>query len=102
MAKRSKPSSAARLLLAARLFPSVAALLVVAGICVPSYLWLEPEATVEQVGLGCLAAALLSVASWGIATLRGLRAIALSIRYRRYCRQLGQETRLARENTPLV
>ncbi len=99
MAKRSKPSSAASLLLAARLFPSVAALLVVAGICVPSYLWLEPEATVEQVGLGCLAAALLSVVSWGISARRGLRAIALSIRYERYCRQLGQETELDRENT---
>jgi beta-lactamase regulating signal transducer with metallopeptidase domain len=99
MAKRSKPSSAAGLLLAARLFPSAAALLVVAGICVPSYLWLEPEATVEQVGLGCLAAALLSVVSCGISARRGLRAIALSTLYERYCRQLGQEQELAPENT---
>ena len=65
----------------------------------PSYLWLEPEATVEQVGVGCLAAAMLSVVSWGISARRGLRAIALSIRYERYCRRLGQETQLDRENT---
>ena len=99
LVERGQPSSAAKLLLAARLFPCAAAVLVVAAVCVPSYLWLEPEATVEQVGLGCLAAALLSVASWGIAARRGLRAIGLSIRYERYCRKLGCETRLAGENT---
>jgi hypothetical protein len=101
VAKRSKPRSAASLLLAARLFPSAAALFVVAGICVPSYLWLEPDATVEPVGLACLAAALLSVMSCGISARRGLRAIGLSIRYERYCRRLGQETELALENTPV-
>ena len=99
MAKPGKPSSAARLLLAARLLPSVVGGLVVAGVCVPSYLWLEPEAKVEQVGLRCLVAALLSMASWGIAAGRGLRAIVLSMRYGRYCRKLGCETRLAGENT---
>src|SRR5258708_25048333 len=57
--KRLKPGTGAGLLLAARLFPSVAAVLVVAGICVPSYLWLDPGATWEQVGLVVLAAALL-------------------------------------------
>src|SRR5580658_7840999 len=74
LAKRWKPNSAAGLLLAARLFPSVSSVLVVAGICVPSYLWLEPEATVEQVGFGCLAAAILGVVSWGLSAGRGLRA----------------------------
>lgn len=102
MAKRGKPSYSARLLLAARLFPSVAAFLFVAGICVPSYLWLEPEATVEQVGLGCLAAAILSVASSGIAAGRGLRAMVLSIRFERYCGKLGCEARLAGENARVL
>jgi Zn-dependent protease with chaperone function len=99
MAKRTTPSSAARFLMGARLFPSVAAALVVAGICVPSYLWLEPEWTVEQVGLMCLAAALASLASWAFAAGRGLRAIVLSMRYARQCRRWGSETRLAGENT---
>jgi Zn-dependent protease with chaperone function len=99
LAKRRKPNSAAGLLLAARLFPPVAAVLVVAGICVPSYLWLEPEAAVEQVGFGCLAAALFGVASWSISAGRGLRAIRLSMRYERYCREVGREMRLGAENS---
>jgi len=101
LAKRRKPNSAAGLLLAARLFPPVASVLVVAGICVPSYLWLEPEATVEQVGFGCLAAAVLGVASWSISAGRGLRAIGLSMRFERYCRQSGREIRFGAENTPI-
>jgi Zn-dependent protease with chaperone function len=99
LAKRVKPSFAARFLLAARLFPSLAAFWVVFVVCVPSYLWLEPEATVEQVGLGCLVAALLSVASCGLTVGRVLHAIVLSMRFARYCRKLGCETRLAGENT---
>jgi hypothetical protein len=79
---RRRPGSAASVLLAARLFPSVAALLVVAGVCVPSYFWLEPQATVEQVGLACLAAALLSAVSLGAAIWRGLRAISSSLEKR--------------------
>ncbi len=100
--KRFRASSAAGILLAARLFPPAGAVLVVAGICVPSYLWLEPEAAVEQVGLMCLAAALLSLVSWGISMGRGLRAIALSIRYGRHCRQIGRQTRLAGETAPVL
>jgi Peptidase family M48 len=99
LAKRDKPSSAAGLLLAGRLFPSVAAVFVVAGICVPSYLWLEPEATVEQVGYGCLAAAILGMATWSISVGRGLRAIGLSARFGRYCRQLGREIQFGADNT---
>lgn len=99
LAKRGKPASSARLLLAARLLPSGAGVLAVAGVCVPSYLWLEPATTVEQVGLGCLAAALLSVAGCGIAAGRGLRAIVLSMRFERYCRKLGCEQWLSAENT---
>jgi Zn-dependent protease with chaperone function len=85
LAQRRNSSSAARLLLAARLFPSVAAILVVAGICVPSYLWLEPQSAVEQVGLGCLIAAFFGAVSWLIAAQRGLRAIVFSMRYARQC-----------------
>jgi Zn-dependent protease with chaperone function len=102
LASRRRPCSAAGLVLAARLFPSVAALLVVACVCVPSYFWLEPQATVEQVGLACLAAVLLSVVSLGASIWRGLRAITSSIRYERHCRQLGCETRLVGETRVLV
>ena len=102
LAERRAPSSAARLLLSARLFPSVASILVVAGVCVPSYLWLEPEAAVEHVGVACLAAALLSAAIWAVSSGRGLRAIVLSAQYMRHCRKLGRETRLAGEKTRVI
>lgn len=101
-ARRLRPSSAARLLWMARLAPLAGAGLVLAGICVPSYLWLEPDAQLEEVGLACLAAALLSVAIVGLAMNRGLRAMARSIRYRRDCQRVGCETRLAGETTPVV
>lgn len=96
LAKRLKPRSAAGLLLAARLFPAVGAVLVVAGVCVPSYLWLEPESTVEQVGPLCLGAALLSLGIWGMSIGRGLRAMVLSLRYARQCRRAdGVNTRVS-------
>jgi len=41
---------AARLLLGLRLLPAAAATLVIAGVCIPSYLWLEPHASTETVG----------------------------------------------------
>lgn len=97
--KRLKPGSAAGLLLAARLFPSVAAVLVVAGICVPSYLWLEPDAAVEQVGLVCLAAAIVSVVNLAASMWRGSRAIVLSMRYNR---RTGGEARTLGEEIPVV
>ncbi len=85
LARRRSSGSAARLLLTARLFPSAAAILIVAGVCVPSYLWLEPQTGVEEVGVGCLAVACFGAVSWLIATLRGLRAIVVSMRYARDC-----------------
>ncbi len=49
--KRLRARSAARLLLALRLFPAAIALAAVAGLCVPSYLSLEEEGGAEFVGL---------------------------------------------------
>ena len=62
---------AGRFLLALRLLPAALALFVVAGLCVPSYLWLEPETGPEEVGAGCLAAAILAAVLWGTSTARG-------------------------------
>src|SRR5271170_5519703 len=62
LAKRMRPNIAARFLLAARFFPAMAAGLAVAAVCVPSYLWLEPDASTEEVGLACLAAAFFGLA----------------------------------------
>lgn len=101
MAERINPRLAARGLLALRFFPLGFSVLVVAGLCVPSYLWLEPEATAEQVSLGCLAAALLGMAIWAISIWRGLRAATRSLRYIRHCQLVGRATRLAGEQSPV-
>ena len=71
IARRMRPRSAGRFLLALRLLPAALALFVVAGLCVPSYLWLEPEINAEEVGAACLAAAVLAAALWTISTARG-------------------------------
>src|SRR5450759_5935048 len=68
-ARRMRPRSAGRFLLALRLLPAALAVFVVAGICVPSYLWLESESGVEEVGAGCLAAAILAAALWTLCLL---------------------------------
>jgi hypothetical protein len=80
----------ARLLLGLRLLPAVLAALLVAGICAPSYLWLEPEATAEQVGWPCLAAAVLGgwICAAGLA--RAARAAVRSSRSLRHCRTMAE------------
>ncbi|MCX6628995.1 MAG: hypothetical protein NTW28_15365, partial [Candidatus Solibacter sp.] len=49
-ARRMRPHLAGRFLLALRLLPAALALFFVVGLCVPSYLWLEPEINSEEVG----------------------------------------------------
>jgi Zn-dependent protease with chaperone function len=97
-----RPRHAARLLLALRLFPVAMAAFVVLALCVPSYLWLEPEASAERVGLACLVAALLGVGVWGMSLARVLRAAVSSLRYTRRCRREGHETRLAAAPFPVL
>ncbi len=77
-AERMQPSRAARFLLQIRLIPTVFSLLVVIGICVPSYLSLEPWGNVEEIGQPCLIAAALGLTVWAIAVLRVARAAARS------------------------
>jgi Zn-dependent protease with chaperone function len=89
-ARRMRPRLAGRFLLALRLLPAALALFVVAGLCVPSYLWLEPETGAEAVGAGCLAAAVLAAAVWTLSTARGLRAAARSARHVRGCERLSR------------
>jgi Zn-dependent protease with chaperone function len=92
LSERIIPRGAARFLLMLRLFPPVAALMLVAGLCVPSYLWLEPAAATEDIGIWCLAAALLSVAVWSISLTRAVRALVGSFRYIRHYRSVGRKT----------
>jgi len=79
-ASRMDARLAARLLLALRLSPAGLGALLVAGMCAPSYLWLEPHASAEQVGWACLSAALLGLSILGASIARALRASAGSTR----------------------
>ncbi len=96
-ANRARPAMAAGALLAMRLLPSVVALVVVVVICLPSYLWLEPDAT-EEVGLICLMAAIAGAACCAGAGLRGLSAMRHSNEYARRCEITGCELRIGSEN----
>jgi hypothetical protein len=89
VAKRTTPLGATRLLLFLRLLPLTLSLLVVLGLCLPSYLLLEPDGSAERVGLGCLLAALAGALTWAISIVRTLRASARSVEYLRRCRGLG-------------
>jgi hypothetical protein len=85
-------STAARLLLALRLLPFALAVLFVAGLCVPSYLWLEPAATAEEVGLPCVVLGLLGAATWSVSIGRTIHSLRASMRHYRFCRSVGHES----------
>jgi len=89
-AERFQAQSAARFLVALRLCPSALAIFIVTAVCVPSYLWLEPEAPLEQIGPLCLAAAALAIVAWLMSIGRGVRAAAQSFRYLRRWRSQGR------------
>lgn len=97
LADRMKPRTAARFLFVLRLFPGLGALLAVVGICVPSYLWLEPRGPSEDVGAACLAAAVLGAAICGISAARAATALVISRRYIRDCRRSGEQIVIAGE-----
>jgi len=80
VARRLRPRLAARLLLALRFLPATLGLFVVAALCVPSYLQLEPGEGVEAVGWAGVVAAAITIAVWGIAIFRGLRKVLRSRR----------------------
>ena len=72
--ERLRPQVAARCLLVIRLIPASIAAVVVGALLIPSYLWLEPTYTTENVGLGCIMASLCGLAGWIAAAARAARA----------------------------
>src|SRR5205085_1768108 len=92
---------AARVLLTLRLLPATAAAIAVAGICVPSYLWLEPRASTEQAGLVCMAAALLGLTILAFSMARGWDACRRSLRFVRHCQRTGREIDLPGGPAPI-
>jgi Zn-dependent protease with chaperone function len=99
-ASSMRPLRSARLLLGLRLLPTAFALLVVAAQCIPSYLRFEPGFAEEEVGIACLAAAILGA---GIGALAIYRASAALIRSSLYVRRCGgQESNLQGERVWMV
>jgi Zn-dependent protease with chaperone function len=97
-----RSSAAARLLFVLRVLPAGLGALIVAGLCVPSYLRLEPTtATSEEVGVLCLGFAMLAVVLWMGSFIRGLRAITRSVQYLQYCQRTGSKTDLPGEPSPV-
>ena len=99
LAKKMQPHSGTRFLLYLRLLPLVLGATAVFGLCVPSYLWLEPQGAPERVGLTCLTLALLATANWLLSIMRVSRAIASSLRCTRIWQQAGRETFLTGDSS---
>jgi len=91
-----------RLLFGLRLLPAAAALLVVLGLCVPSYLLLEPGATPERVSFVFFVLAILGFAAWSSSTARAVRGVAGSARYVRQCRRFGSMIHITGEPSPVI
>jgi Zn-dependent protease with chaperone function len=94
--------SAARFLFAVRMLPSALGVMTVLGLCIPSYLWLEPQTAPERIGLACLALALLGAMNCVGSFSRAARAIARSARSNRAWRQAGSEAVLPGETLNAV
>src|SRR5437764_263150 len=74
-AGRISARDGARLLFAMRLAPAVLAGALVAGVCAPSYFWLEPRSSTEEIGLTCLLAAMCGAVCWTRSVARALSAL---------------------------
>lgn len=102
IAERMRPRSAAHFLLGLRLLPFVLGVSAVLGLCIPSYLWLEPQTTAERAGWACLAFAFFGALACALSIARAARAMAVSNRYNRMWRMAGREARLTREGSSAV
>jgi len=102
VAEHLKPRSAARLLFILRTSPWMLALLAVLAFCVPSYLWLEPEATGERVGLVCMLMALAGLAIWASALVRVVGAVRGTARYLHHCQHHGRKVAVRGEASPAL
>lgn len=96
------PRAAARFLFTLRLLPAAVAALFVFGLCVPSYLWLEPSVTSERISLACAVFGILAAAACSNAVTRSARALMTSLRFNRRCASRATEMRVPGVPTLLV
>ncbi|HXQ98722.1 MAG TPA: M56 family metallopeptidase [Candidatus Limnocylindrales bacterium] len=100
--RKFRPRVAARLLLFVRLVPFGLASIFVFGFCVPSYLWFEPGATTERVGLACILAGFLGISLCSQSFFRAFRAVLITRKYTRSCLKGGRELLLSAESASVV
>jgi len=102
LAEHMKPQTAARLLFVLRVLPLALALTAVLAFCIPSYLWLEPEAAGEKVGLLCVLMAVLGVVLWMPALKRVIGAVRGTSRYLNDCERHGRKISVPGEDSPAL
>ena len=93
-----RPRLASRFLFSLRMMPLGLAAFAVFGLCIPSYLWLEPNSGWEQVGWPCLALAVLGAASCFGFLVRLLTAAFRSLQYEKVCGKSGRLTVLGKDS----
>jgi len=100
IAETMKPRSAARFLFILRMLPAILGLSAVLGLCIPSYLWLEPQIASERVGLACLLLAALAAIGCFRSLVRTAGAIRASARLRSEWRYSGNRVLLKERVAP--
>ena len=100
IAGKVRPRAAARFLFLLRILPSVLGVTVVLVLCVPSYLWLEPQIASERVGFVCLLLAALAGIGCFRSLLRTSRAIRTSSRLGGEWRHSGNKVLLTGKESP--
>lgn len=102
VAEHMKPSSAARFLFVLRMSPLVLTLFAVLAFCIPSYLWLEPQATGEKVGFFCVFTAILGFSVWVLSLLRVTGAVRGTSRYLHDCERHGRKINVSGSDSPAL
>jgi len=92
----------AQLLLVLRMLPAGLAGFVVAAVCIPSYLWLEPAGATEEVGWGCLIAAAFGVGVLVESVVRATYAWRRSNRFLRECAFGSVESHAGNQHTTVL
>jgi beta-lactamase regulating signal transducer with metallopeptidase domain len=101
-ASRSKLPRALALLIAIRALPAAIGVVAVFLLCIPSYLWFEPSAMHEHVGVACCSAAALAVVLFADAIIRSARAIHGTWRFTQHCQKNGKLVKLPDESSAVL